>query len=61
MVILNLIGSKKKYFLFTSTALKLLYRARYLALMVIGENHPEIALVSILFISFSAETFRRKL
>jgi protein TIF31 len=28
-----------------STALKLLYRARYLALMVCGENHPEIALL----------------
>merc|ERR1712029_1203819 len=28
-----------------STALKLLYRARYLALMVTGENHPELALI----------------
>ncbi|XP_039292453.1 clustered mitochondria protein homolog isoform X2 [Nilaparvata lugens] len=28
-----------------STALKLLYRARYLALIVCGENHPEIALL----------------
>ncbi|KAK6638065.1 hypothetical protein RUM44_008490 [Polyplax serrata] len=28
-----------------STALKLLYRARYLALMVYGENHPEMALL----------------
>jgi len=28
-----------------STALKLLYRARYLALMVCGENHPELALI----------------
>lgn len=28
-----------------STALKLLYRARYLALIVIGENHPEVALI----------------
>lgn len=28
-----------------STALKLLYRARYLALLVCGENHPEIALL----------------
>lgn len=28
-----------------TTALKLLYRARYLALVVFGENHPEIALL----------------
>jgi len=28
-----------------STALKLLYRARYLALLVAGENHPELALI----------------
>lgn len=28
-----------------TTALKLLYRARYLALLVCGENHPEIALL----------------
>jgi len=28
-----------------STSLKLLYRARYLALMVCGENHPEVALI----------------
>ena len=26
-------------------ALKLLYRARYLSLVVIGENHPEVALI----------------
>jgi hypothetical protein len=30
-----------------STALKLLYRARYLALLVCGENHPEIALLDV--------------
>ncbi|XP_013790662.1 clustered mitochondria protein homolog, partial [Limulus polyphemus] len=28
-----------------STALKLLYRARYLALLVCGENHPEVAVL----------------
>merc|ERR1712110_930749 len=28
-----------------STALKLLYRARYPALLVTGENHPELALI----------------
>ncbi|KAL1517977.1 hypothetical protein ABEB36_001669 [Hypothenemus hampei] len=28
-----------------STALKLLYRARYLAVIVCGENHPEVALL----------------
>ncbi|XP_018325240.1 clustered mitochondria protein homolog isoform X1 [Agrilus planipennis] len=28
-----------------STALKLLYRARYLALLICGENHPEVALL----------------
>jgi len=28
-----------------STALKLLYRARYIALLVCGENHPELALI----------------
>lgn len=28
-----------------STALKLLYRARYLAILVCGENHPEVALL----------------
>ena len=28
-----------------STSLKLLYRARYLCLLVIGENHPEVALI----------------
>ena len=26
-------------------ALKLLYRARYLSLLVLGENHPEVALI----------------
>lgn len=31
--------------MFSSTALKLLYRARYIALIVIGENHPEVALI----------------
>lgn len=30
-----------------STALKLLYRARYLALLVCGENHPEVALLDV--------------
>nr|CAD7262813.1 unnamed protein product [Timema shepardi] len=30
-----------------STALKLLYRARYLALLVCGENHPEVALLDL--------------
>lgn len=34
-----------------STALKLLYRARYLALLVCGENHPEIALLDVRKIS----------
>lgn len=28
-----------------TTSLKLLYRARYLTLIVIGENHPEVALL----------------
>lgn len=28
-----------------STALKLLYRARYLAIIICGENHPEVALL----------------
>ena len=30
-----------------STALKLLYRARYLATIVCGENHPDIALLDV--------------
>lgn len=30
-----------------STALKLLYRARYLTLVVFGENHPEMALLDV--------------
>lgn len=30
-----------------STALKLLYRARYLMLLVSGENHPEMALLDV--------------
>jgi protein TIF31 len=30
-----------------STALKLLYRARYLATIVCGENHPDIALMDV--------------
>lgn len=30
-----------------TTALKLLYRARYLAVMICGENHPEIALLDV--------------
>lgn len=34
-----------------STALKLLYRARYLALVVCGENHPEIALLDVSTVS----------
>lgn len=32
-----------------STALKLLYRARYLAVLVCGENHPDIALIDVEF------------
>lgn len=37
-----------------STALKLLYRARYLLLLVSGEDHPEMALldVSVALLSF---------
>lgn len=30
-----------------STALKLLYRARYLAVLVCGENHPEVSLLDV--------------
>lgn len=30
-----------------STALKLLYRARYLAILVCGENHPDIAMLDV--------------
>lgn len=30
-----------------STALKLLYRARYLMLLVSGEDHPEMALLDV--------------
>lgn len=30
-----------------STALKLLYRARYLMLLVCGEDHPEMALLDV--------------
>lgn len=30
-----------------TTALKLLYRARYLAVLICGENHPEIALLDV--------------
>lgn len=30
-----------------STALKLLYRARYLTLLICGDNHPDIALVDV--------------
>lgn len=30
-----------------STALKLLYRARYLMLVVCGEDHPEMALLDV--------------
>lgn len=30
-----------------STALKLLYRARYLLLLVNGENHPHMALLDV--------------
>lgn len=30
-----------------STALKLLYRARYLMLLVCGEDHPEMALIDV--------------
>lgn len=30
-----------------STALKLLYRARYLLLLVSGEDHPEMALLDV--------------
>lgn len=33
-----------------STALKLLYRARYLAILVCGENHPDIALMDVSFV-----------
>lgn len=30
-----------------STALRLLYRARYLMLLVCGEDHPEMALLDV--------------
>lgn len=30
-----------------STALRLLYRARYLLLLVTGEDHPEMALLDV--------------
>lgn len=30
-----------------STALKLLYRARYLTLLICGDNHPDIALLDV--------------
>jgi protein TIF31 len=30
-----------------SNALRLMYRARYLAILCFGENHPEIALVDV--------------
>ena len=30
-----------------STALSLLYRARYLTLLVVGEDHPEMALLDV--------------
>lgn len=36
-----------------STALKLLYRARYLTTIVCGENHPDIALMDVSFISYT--------
>lgn len=38
-----------------STALRLLYRARYLMLLVTGEDHPEMALLDVwlLFILFN--------
>ena len=35
-----------------STALKLLYRARYLAILVCGENHPDIALMDVSYLNF---------
>jgi protein TIF31 len=35
-----------------STALKLLYRARYLATLVCGENHPDIALMDVRYSIF---------
>lgn len=30
-----------------STSLQLLYRARYLTLLVIGEDHPQVALLDV--------------
>ena len=36
-----------------STALKLLYRARYLATLVCGENHPDIALMDVRLFTLS--------
>lgn len=30
-----------------TTALKLLYRARYLLLLVFGENHPDMAMIDV--------------
>lgn len=38
-----------------STALKLLYRARYLATLVCGENHPDIALMDVSFIALISD------
>lgn len=39
-----------------STALKLLYRARYLSLLVCGENHPDIALFDVNCIYYFIKT-----
>lgn len=40
-----------------STALKLLYRARYLMLLVCGEDHPEMALLDVRFNGVSINAF----
>lgn len=34
-----------------SASLRLLYRARYLALLVCGEDHPEVALLDVSYVS----------
>lgn len=43
-----------------STALRLLYRARYLMLLVTGEDHPEMALLDVWLLFILCILFNKK-
>ena len=41
-----------------NASLKLMYRARYLALLVYGEEHPDLATFDVSIVTFSTQNLR---